>query len=1329
MVLAGGTFRTGASTGYAETVGTLTLTDNSTIILGTGAHTLTFAASGGVAWTSAKTLTIFGWTGTQGVSGTAGKIFFGTSTPLTPTQLAQIQFPGYAKGATQLETGEIVPTSGAIVISGSATIADGTSYTSLKAAFDALNLVSDQSGKNVLVKIVGSTVETATAVLNSPTTNWTSLTIYPTATGALISGNVTSPLIDLDGADNVTIDGRVNATGSTVNLTISNTNTGGSAIRFREGATGNRVQYANLKGSNNADAGGVILFNAATAVGNNNNVIDNNNITKAGNRIQNVIYSSGSATYLNSTNTVSNNNIYDCASTTNGWSFCAINLVDYNTDWTISGNSFYETAPVAAKNDLYFIKITNTNGAGNNFTVSNNYLGGGAPQCGGSAFRQGTGTANNIPLKAIYLKVGNGTQSKVQGNVIKNITWQVTAASNVIGIQIDAGNVLVGGATANLGNTIGASGAPFEHITTGNNNIINNGVGSIYGIYYNSTIANPIQNNSISYFTTNSTHATPGALTLIGINKANSAVNGVISNNTIDNLSAKSTGTNVVYGIQNGAGASITNTYQNNTITNLNSGATGAANVSGIFQSSGNDSGGDQLYSGNFIAGLTAPNATSGTLAGISHIQGVTKIYNNIISITASTQANVYGVHNRANATLSSSVYYNTVYIGGSTTGGLNRTAAYFSVNGATPSQTRNIRNNIFYNACTTTGGGTAKHYGAYFGSATRLTVDYNDYYVTDATYGWLGFNGTADVAKTETKVISAQDGNSTNLTPNIASPGTTAASYKGTAALTGVDLSGIVGDKDYAGDTRKTLTQMGAFFIPGVIDVSIDKNISELSLATSSQIEVGAGATLTLNQAMGTEISKIVVKPTGKISLGSNAVTATNGIVLQSDATGTATLTGDNAVTNATVQQYVTAGRNWYVSPSVSAAGYTTLSRGTSVVEWNEASKAWDTISSGTLVAGRGYIQVATSTPLVTGTTGTVNFTGTTNAGDVTTPSLTRTGSVATSGFNLVGNPYPSYLRWSGTNSVITDANNSAIGTSFWYRTKNNADAYIFVTHNGTSGYTIPADQTPNTTITGVIPPMQAFWVRVTGTTTMKFTNVMRLHADNAENKLKAPKNDERQRLRLQLANGTDTDEALIYFDAAAANSFDNYDSPKMLNNSTTVPDLYSKADNEKLVINGLTEVTDNMTLPLGFTLKAAATGLTLKVSELSNFAVGTKVYLVDSDQNTQTELLPETQYTFNTTASTSNNESRFSLLFRAPSSPNAVNTVEKLNAQVFVNAANQITIVAPEKANYAIYNAVGMLLENGQTTAKLQTVNCKLNTGVYIVKVANLSTRVIIK
>ncbi len=73
VILNGGTLKTGTTTGFSETVGTLNLSDNSTIALGTGIHSLTFAASNGISWTSGKMLTITGWTGGyDGTSGTAG---------------------------------------------------------------------------------------------------------------------------------------------------------------------------------------------------------------------------------------------------------------------------------------------------------------------------------------------------------------------------------------------------------------------------------------------------------------------------------------------------------------------------------------------------------------------------------------------------------------------------------------------------------------------------------------------------------------------------------------------------------------------------------------------------------------------------------------------------------------------------------------------------------------------------------------------------------------------------------------------------------------------------------------------------------------------------------------------------------------------------------------------------------------------------------------------------------------------------------------------------------------------------------------------------------
>jgi hypothetical protein len=315
----------------------------------------------------------------------------------------------------------------------------------------------------------------------------------------------------------------------------------------------------------------------------------------------------------------------------------------------------------------------------------------------------------------------------------------------------------------------------------------------------------------------------------------------------------------------------------------------------------------------------------------------------------------------------------------------------------------------------------------------------------------------------------------------------------------------------------------------------------------------------------------------------------------------------------------------------------------------------------------------------------------------------------------------------------VDVAAANANLDNTYYYRTKNSASGYTFVTWNGAgSNYVVSNGSLPvNTTVTRYIPPTQAFWVRVksgTNSTTMNFTNTMREHRDDNGNLMKAKRQDTRISVRLQLQNGTEADELLIYQDEAASNSYDAFDSPKMMNNSSIVPDLYSKVGDERLVINGLNSITDNMELPLGFSLNAAAS-LKLKATEMSNFPTGTRIYLLDKVESSQVELLPETEYSFKTTTATTNNEGRFSLIFRTSGSTTGVENTEKLNVQVFVNAANQIVIIAPEKAKYTIYNAVGQMIENGQTTAELQTVKCKLQTGVYMVKVNNQSTRVIIK
>jgi autotransporter-associated beta strand protein len=565
---------------------------------------------------------------------------------------------------------------------------------------------------------------------------------------------------------------------------------------------------------------------------------------------------------------------------------------------------------------------------------------------------------------------------------------------------------------------------------------------------------------------------------------------------------------------------------------------------------------------------------------------------------------------------------------------------------------------------------------------------------------------------------------------------------WTGTAGSTGTNGHIFIGSSE-AGITAAQLAQISfngytagaqilstGEIVPIQTSISSAISSSTLGLKTSTNLTVASGGALTIDN--NSSVNSITVAPGSKLTLGNgNTLTASSGITLQSDATGTATFVDTNnsspQATTGTVQQYLTDQRNWYTTSPISAGTAAGLNLGTSVQTYSESAKSWTILTgSDALVAGKGYVSVATTG---TGTTGTVSFNGTLNTGTITVP-VTRTESGSSRGFNLVANPYPSYLDWS---LVTSDGSNANIGSTMWFRTKNTLGAYTFATHNGTSGETVTG--TANTTITKFIPPLQAFWIRVntnvgqtTYSTSISFKNGMRAHRDNNGNKLKAPKMDERKRLRLQVSNGAIADETLLYFDANAQDSFDNYDSPKMFNNTTSVPEIYTQVSAEKLVINGLNEVKYNTEIPLGFAT-AQANDFSIKTTEYNNFEAGTKVILKDKlNPSTEFELSEGAVYNFSSQVTTPTTD-RFSLLFRAPGVTTEIDNATKLDVQVFVNANNQITIIAPEKTAYSIYNGVGQLIENGILNSKLKTIYCKLTQGVYVVKVADVSKRVIIK
>lgn len=513
-----------------------------------------------------------------------------------------------------------------------------SSYSTLKAAFDAINAGTHQGA--ITIAITANTTETATAVLNasgSGSASYTGVSISPSG-GATrtISGSIAGPIIDLNGADDVTIDGL--NTGGNV-LTIENTSTsnasGTSTIRFINGATNNTITNCTILGSTFTSASGVVFFSTSTVSGgNSNNTISFNSFSNAGgNRPINIIYSAGTSGNENTDNDLIDNLFYNHLSTTT--SSQGINIVSNSFDWLIDGNSFYETSSISSTSsfNMVFIAVNGANTAG--IAISNNKIGGDQPGALGNKMNiQSTGACF---FRIIF--VSGGTQSNphsIQGNLITNIdissgsttSGQISAifrgiqTSGFTNIGNITGNIIGGNSGTNL-ISINKSATSTSNVYSmagillsgaANISVVNNIIGGIdlnasvnvgrsfVGIFStgsNGAFTYTIEGNTIGSLTTaksiNTDHGTNSSTNpeeIYGIISSNQ-INGIIRNNVISNLYSGITGSsasNRMLGINipvanqttNGEMQIINNIIQNLTTNNIGSnGAPDGINNSG----------------------------------------------------------------------------------------------------------------------------------------------------------------------------------------------------------------------------------------------------------------------------------------------------------------------------------------------------------------------------------------------------------------------------------------------------------------------------------------------------------------------------------------------------------------------------------------------------------------------------------------------------------------------------------------------------------------------------------------------------------------------------
>jgi len=322
-------------------------------------------------------------------------------------------------------------------------------YVSLNAAFTAIN-GGVQTGAVISVSLSANTTEVSSAQLNAGV--WTSLTVTAT-TPVQVSGTITGAIIRLNGADNVTIDGRIGGVGNNITV-INNANVTATAAIWlsstgvNAGATNNVIRNLNLSCGADQTTGtlstfGIITSGAAATISsagddNDNNQFIFNNITKSRYGIK----LRGATGNLNVNNVVSNNTIGSAALDLNRIGKVGV-YIQFQDVCSISLNTIRNigiqalAAETAGGADRVGIGLGSeswssspSNNTNTNITCTRNTI--------SNIIEEKTFSAVGIAVSTT--NGGSPTNNIVANNCISNVRANGTAGDCAAGIGISGGN-------------------------------------------------------------------------------------------------------------------------------------------------------------------------------------------------------------------------------------------------------------------------------------------------------------------------------------------------------------------------------------------------------------------------------------------------------------------------------------------------------------------------------------------------------------------------------------------------------------------------------------------------------------------------------------------------------------------------------------------------------------------------------------------------------------------------------------------------------------------------------------------------------------------------
>jgi hypothetical protein len=366
----------------------------------------------------------------------------------------------------------------------------------------------------------------------------------------------------------------------------------------------------------------------------------------------------------------------------------------------------------------------------------------------------------------------------------------------------------------------------------------------------------------------------------------------------------------------------------------------------------------------------------------------------------------------------------------------------------------------------------------------------------------------------------------------------------------------------------------------------------------------------------------------------------------------------------------------------------------------YNTASDSWtyledDDSNKGTFISGVGY-------SLKTGSTGTVSFTGTINTADVI-PSVAAAGN----GFNLVSNPYTSYVN---SGAFLTENTASLLSETIWLWNPVSENYEAKVTFNE---YTLA--------------PGQGFFVRASGGSVnfIESNQALGTGADTFQKSVST-----RLEVSLMITDGTLNRFAKLYYLDNATTSFDNgYDGETFVgiaNSLDVFTHLVSNSQGKNFQIQSLPSSDyENMVVPIG--LEAAADKEITFSAEAINLPSGIKVFLEDKANNTFTELNENSNYKITLTEAI-DGIGRFYMHTKSSALSIDDNLLSTVSIYKTSNNTLRITGLSQGEATITLYNILGAEVMQSSFIAKnVQDVSLpKLSTGIYIVQIGNGTNKI---